>query len=66
MGPCDTEIFVRQRTLSIGQNGNQDIGERSLQIVHLHYDRGLIFNIYKELEKLDSRESNRPINKWGT
>jgi hypothetical protein len=28
-------------------------------------DRGLIFNIYKELDKLDSRESNNPIKKWG-
>ena len=24
-------------------------------------DRGLIFNIYKELKKLDSREPNNPI-----
>ena len=29
-------------------------------------DRGLIFNIYKELKKLDSRKSNNPIQKWGT
>ena len=29
-------------------------------------DRGLISNIYKELKKLDSRESNNPIKKWGT
>ena len=28
-------------------------------------DRGLISNIYKELKKLDSRESNNPILKWG-
>jgi hypothetical protein len=27
------------------------------------YDRGLIFNIYKELKKLDPRESNNPIKK---
>jgi hypothetical protein len=25
------------------------------------YDRGLISNIYKELKKLDSRNSNNPI-----
>jgi hypothetical protein len=25
-------------------------------------DKGLIFNIYKELKKLESRESNNPIN----
>jgi hypothetical protein len=30
-------------------------------------DRGLIFNIYKEIKKLDSRESNNCIlKKWGT
>ena len=29
-------------------------------------DRGLISNVYKELKKLVSRESNNPIKKWGT
>jgi hypothetical protein len=29
-------------------------------------NRRLISNIYKELKKLDSRESNNPIKKWGT
>jgi hypothetical protein len=29
-------------------------------------DRGLIYNIYKELKKLDSRNSNNPIRKWHT
>jgi hypothetical protein len=29
-------------------------------------NRGLIFNIYKELKKLDSRKLNDPIKKWGT
>jgi hypothetical protein len=29
-------------------------------------DRGLICNIYKELKKMDSRNSNNPIKKWGT
>jgi hypothetical protein len=28
-------------------------------------DRGLISNIYKKLKKLDSRNSNNPIEKWG-
>jgi hypothetical protein len=26
----------------------------------------LIFNIYKELKKLGSRETNKPIKKWDT
>ena len=29
-------------------------------------DRGLMSNIYKEVKKLDSREWNNPIKKWGT
>jgi hypothetical protein len=29
-------------------------------------DRGLISNIYKELKKLDSRNSNNPIKYWGS
>jgi hypothetical protein len=33
---------------------------------NLKSDRGLISNIYKELKKLESREPNRLIKKWGT
>jgi hypothetical protein len=29
-------------------------------------DRGLIYNIYKGLKKVDSRKSNNPIKKWGS
>jgi hypothetical protein len=28
-------------------------------------DRGLISKIHKELKKLDSRQSNNPVKKWG-
>jgi len=28
-------------------------------------NRGLIPNVYKELKKIDSREPNNPIKKWG-
>ena len=29
-------------------------------------DRRIITNIYKELKKVDSRNSNNPIKKWGS
>ena len=29
-------------------------------------DRGLISKAYNKLKKLDTRESNNPIKKWGT
>jgi hypothetical protein len=29
-------------------------------------DRGLISNMYKELKKLDSRNSNNCLKKWGS
>ena len=29
-------------------------------------DRGIISNIYKKLKKLNTKESNNPILKWGT
>ena len=33
---------------------------------NLKSDRGLISNIYKEIKKLNSRNSNKLIKKWGT
>jgi len=30
------------------------------------FNRGLIYNTYEELKKLDSREPNNPIEKRGT
>jgi hypothetical protein len=29
-------------------------------------DRGLLSKIYKELKKVDSRETNHSVKKWGT
>jgi hypothetical protein len=29
-------------------------------------DKGLIYNIHKELKKVDTRKSNNPIKKWGS
>ena len=56
----DLVKLQRQRTLSIGQNGKQQIGKRSLPILYLN--RGLMISIiHKELKKLHSRESNNPI-----
>ena len=43
------------KILSIGQNGNQQIGEKIF--ANPTSVRGLISNIYKELKKLDYRES---------
>jgi hypothetical protein len=29
-------------------------------------ERGLIYNLHKNLKKVDSRKSNNPIKKWGS
>jgi hypothetical protein len=53
------EASVRLRTLSIRQKGNQQIWEKIF--INPTSDRGLISNIYKELKKLDSRQTSNPI-----
>jgi len=58
MGPHKMQSFLRQRTLSLGQDSNQQIGKRSL--TNLHPIEG-IAKIYKELKKLDFREPNNPF-----
>ena len=52
---------VRKRSLSIGQKGNQQYWGKFF--TNPKSDRRLIFNIYKELKKLDSRKPNNPIKK---
>jgi len=47
------QSFCKAKTLSIGQNGNPEIEKMFLPIPTS--ERGIIFNIYKELKKLDSR-----------
>ena len=40
--------------------------DREKIFINPAFDRRLISNIYKELKKLDSRESNNSIEKWNT
>ncbi len=53
---CKTS--VRQGALSLEQNGEK-------VFINAKSDKGLIFNIYKELKKLDSRKSDNIILKNG-
>jgi hypothetical protein len=47
------------------QKGHQQIGKESLSILNLIGDFVFLSNKYKELKKLDSRNSNNPILKMG-
>jgi hypothetical protein len=53
---------VRQRSLSIRQSDNLQIGEKNSLNPS---DRGLIYKVYKELKKLDTKKTKNPIKKYG-
>jgi hypothetical protein len=55
---------VRQNTLSIRQKCHQQIWKGFF--INPKSDRGILSNIYKELKKLESRNSNKPIKKYGS
>ena len=57
------KVSVRQRTLS-KRTKRQPINLEKI-FTNPTSDRGLISKIYKELKKVDYRESNNPIKKWG-
>jgi hypothetical protein len=52
------QTSIRQKTLSIRQ---KDTSRLQMDFYQSESDRGLLSNIYKELKKLDSRNSNNPI-----
>ena len=52
------------KTVSRKQNGGQQIGK--MIFTNPTSYRGLISKVYNELKKLNTRESNHPIKKWGT
>jgi hypothetical protein len=60
MGPHKIAVSLRQKTLSIRQKKKPPTDWERI-FTNPKSDRGLIFNIYKELKKVDSRNSNNSI-----
>ncbi|EDL75144.1 rCG65845 [Rattus norvegicus] len=58
------QTSVRQRTLWLGQKRQPTDWKKIF--TNPTTDRGLISKIYKELKKLDCRETNNPVKKWGS
>jgi hypothetical protein len=54
------KAFVRQKTQSVGQIGNLQIGKN---FTNLTSDRGRISEIYKEFKKLTSKKQRQKQNK---
>jgi hypothetical protein len=61
-------IFIREIGLkfSIFVGSFCGLGIRVKIFNYPKSDRRLIYNIYKELKKVDPRKSNNPIKKWGS
>ena len=59
-----SKTSVRQRTVSVVYNGNPQIEKKIF--INPTSDRGHISKIYRELNKLHSREPNNPIKKRST
>jgi hypothetical protein len=64
MGPHKNQSFYRAKDMVNKRERPPTDWER--MFTNSKSDRGLISNIYKELKKLNSRNSNNPFKKWGT
>jgi hypothetical protein len=65
MGPHEIAKFLKGKKDTVNKTKRPPTDWERI-FTYPKSDRGLISNIYKELKKLDSRNSNYPIKKWGT